>query len=84
MHRELKKLRHTRSEWSNANSSYYKASDAGTVKTQLEGITQELEEEQKKSEKVIGKQIEELEEVKTRRDDNSAQQKKMLARMGEL
>lgn len=63
-------MKGTRSEWSHANSTYYNQSEAGTVKTQLDTINKELEEEQKKVVTVISKQLEELEEVKTKREES--------------
>ena len=77
-------MRLTRSEWSQANSSYYNASDAVSVRSQLDTINKELEDERKKTKNVISKQTEELEEYKKRREDGITQQKKMLARMDEL
>lgn len=77
-------MRHTRSEWSRANSSYYNESDAGTIKSQLESISKELDDERKKTKNVISKQTEELEEYKRQREDGLTQHRKMVARMEEL
>lgn len=69
LQREVAKMRHTRSEWSRANSSYYNHSDAGTVRSQLDSISKELDDEKKKTKNVISKQVEELEEYKKQRED---------------
>ena len=49
----LEKMKLTRSEWSRGNSTYYNQSDTGTIKTQLDTITQELEDEKKKTDTVL-------------------------------
>jgi len=50
----------------------------------LDTLNQELEEERTKTVTVIGKQSEELEEVKKKTEEGAVQQKKMKARMTEL
>lgn len=73
LQRELDKMRGSRSSWSQNNSTYYNQSEASTVKSQLDTITRELDDERKKCDSVIGKQLDELEEVKKQREEGAIQ-----------
>ena len=77
-------MRASKTEWSQTSSNYFNQSDASTVKSQLDTITKELEDERKKVTTVISKQQQELEEVKSKREESENHQKKMIARMNEL
>ena len=71
--KELYKMRGTKSSWSNVNSTYYNQSEASTVKSQLDTITTELENERKKCDQVLIKQLYELEEVKKQHEESALQ-----------
>ena len=70
LQRELGKMRGSRSSWSQSNTNFNQ-SEASTVRSQLDTITRELDEERKKSDSVIGKQLDELEEVKKQREESA-------------
>lgn len=54
------------------------------MRTQLDGLNQTLEEEQRKSTTVIGEQFKELEEARKKAEEGQDQALKMRARMTEL
>lgn len=88
LQRNLDKIRGatttTHSGFSMHNQSMGVNSDAESVRTQLLGLNQELENEQRKASDVISKQTEELTEARTKADEGRDQQNKMKARMVEL
>ena len=66
------------------NQSMTNQSEAESVRTQLDGLNQTLEEERNKSSTVLSEQVKELEEAKKKTEEGQDQAAKMRARMAEL
>ena len=66
------------------NQSVTNQSEAESVRTQLDGLNQTLDEERNKNATVLSEQQKELEEAKKKADEGQDQGAKMRARMSEL
>ena len=79
----LDKVRGTHQSGFSLNKSI-NPSETESVRTQLVDLQHELESEKRRTDEVMSKQTEELEEAKKKAGEGDEAQKKMRARMAEL